>query len=268
MTRFRVIPYRRGSRSATALARSLPNSALLRLEGSRFQPRFDDVVINWGNTQPPPLNRAGLGVYGFRYLNEPEDVARVANKLSFFRLLTEDGCGDILPEWWDETVGPEYFPHDAFPVVCRTVLNGHSGRGIVIANTRDELVPAPLYTKYIKKQSEWRIHLGAPPGLVHQTISVQQKRRNRDVPDDEVNWQVRNHQNGFIYARNDINCPEEVLFAAHRAIVCSGLDFGAVDVIYNERQGRAYVLEINSAPGLEGQTLTDYTNFFNQFRRD
>jgi glutathione synthase/RimK-type ligase-like ATP-grasp enzyme len=137
----------------------------------------------------------------------------------------------------------------------------------VIANNRDELVPAPLYTKYIKKNAEYRVHCGLIDGHYH-TIAVQQKRRSRDVPDDEVNWQVRNHHNGFIFARDNVTLPVQALNASFEAFRASGLDFGAVDVIYNERQERAYVLEINTAPGLEGQTLTDYTNFFNQFRRD
>ncbi len=265
MTRFRVVPYRRGSRSATALSRALPNGALLRLEGSRFQPRLDDVVINWGNTNPPPMPREVFGQRAYRFLNEPEDIARVANKLSFFDLLTEDGCGDIIPTW---SRYPDDIPDDAFPVVCRTILNGHSGRGIVIANTRDELVPAPLYTKYIKKSAEYRVHFGIVGNGNPQTIAVQQKRRNRDVPDEQVNWQVRNHQNGFIYARENVIVQQPVIDVAARAFISSGLDFGAVDVIYNERQGRAYVLEINTAPGLEGQTLTDYVNFFRQFERN
>jgi D-alanine-D-alanine ligase-like ATP-grasp enzyme len=36
------------------------------------------------------------------------------------------------------------------------------------------------------------------------------------------------------------------------------LDFGAVDVIYNRAQDKAYVLEVNTAPGLEGSTLDNY----------
>jgi glutathione synthase/RimK-type ligase-like ATP-grasp enzyme len=238
----------------------------MRLEGSRFRPRLDDVVINWGNTNPPPMPRQALGQRAYRFLNEPEDIARVSNKLSFFQLLQEDNLGGIIPEWW-QNAGE--IPDDAFPVVCRTVLNGHSGCGIVIANSRDELVPAPLYTKYIKKNAEYRVHIGHGAILNDfEIIAVQQKRRNRDVPDDEVNWQVRNHQNGFIYARQDVEQPPAVTRAALTAFLASGLDFGAVDVIYNERSGRAFVLEINTAPGLEGTTLQDYTNFFNQFRRD
>lgn len=264
MTRFRIIPYRAGSRSARALAGAL-DGLQLRLNGSRFQPRRDDVIINWGNTNPPPLPRGALNQRAYRYLNEPDDIVRASNKLRFFQLLTEEGCRDIIPEWWTDRAA---IPDTAFPVVCRTVLAGHSGQGIVIANNRAELVAAPLYTKYIKKQSEFRIHFGRIDNGNPQTIAVQQKRRSRDVPDDAVNWQVRNHQNGFIYARENVTCTQPVVDAAARAFQATGLDFGAVDVIYNERENRAYVLEINTAPGLEGQTLTDYVNFFNQFRRN
>jgi D-alanine-D-alanine ligase-like ATP-grasp enzyme len=38
------------------------------------------------------------------------------------------------------------------------------------------------------------------------------------------------------------------------------LDFGAADVIYNAQQDRAYSLEVNSAPGIMGTTLVNYTN--------
>lgn len=266
MTRFRIIPYKQGSRSARSLAQGL-NGLQLRLEGSRFQPRVDDVIINWGNTNPPPhpIPIGPLNQRQYEYLNDHTDIVRASNKLRFFQLLTAANCGDIIPQWWYDRA---LIPDDAFPVVCRTILNGHSGRGIVIANTRDELVPAPLYTKYVKKQSEFRIHLGRRADDNFDVIAAQQKRRSRDVPDEQVNWQVRNHQNGFIYARENVVVPAAVGDAALRAFEATGLDFGAVDVIYNEREGRAYVLEINTAPGLEGQTLTDYVNFFNQFRRN
>src|SRR3546814_3666736 len=54
----------------------------------------------------------------------------------------------------------EDIPDEAFPIVCRTVLSGHSGVGIVIADNRDDLVPANLYVKYVKKKEEYRVHLG------------------------------------------------------------------------------------------------------------
>lgn len=245
--RTRVIPYRAGSRGATALSRAL-GGLCLRLNGSRFQPRPTDLLINWGNTNCPyplALNAGNINV--------------VSNKLNFFRRMDDTGLMDIVPAYWTNR---EEIPDEAFPVVCRTVLAGHSGDGIVIANNRAELVPASLYVKYVKKNQEWRIHVGQRGGESI-IIAVQRKARRLDVPDDAVNWQVRNHHNGFIYARNDGAVPgDSIIEAAKRSLVASGLDFGAVDVIYNEHQERAYVLEINTAPGLEGSTLDDYVRFF------
>ena len=37
-----------------------------------------------------------------------------------------------------------------------------------------------------------------------------------------------------------------------------GLDFGAVDIIYNNRDDVCYLLEVNTAPGLQGTTLEKY----------
>lgn len=46
--------------------------------------------------------------------------------------------------------------------------------------------------------------------------------------------------------------------AAAKAIDALGLDFGAVDLGVRERDGGIMVLEVNSAPGLEGHTLEVY----------
>ena len=255
MPRYRVIPYRAGSRGATALSRAL-GGLCLKIDGtSRFRPRRDDVIINWGNTNhnyPLAINAGNLTI--------------ASNKLRFFQRMTDTDNGDIIPAFWTRR---EDIPDDAFPIVCRTVLAGHSGEGIVIAATRDDLVPAPLYVKYIKKQDEYRIHVGIRWHLYEQDghaesiiISQQRKARRRETPDEQVNWQVRNHANGFVYVRGDCNPPASVVDAARRALEATGLDFGAVDVIYNARTEQAYVLEINTAPGLEGQTLDDYVRFF------
>lgn len=259
---FRVLPYRAGSRGASSLANALPGGRCLRLRGSQWRPRRDDVVINWGNTD--------LGIVR-QYVNGPArvlngmDLRGATNKLAFFRAMAAAGCGDIIPEFWDSSA---QIPDAAFngdgAIVCRTVLAGHSGEGIVITNNRNELVRAPLFVKYIKKQQEYRIHVGQR-NRQSIIIAQQRKARNRAVPDDAVNWQVRNHQNGFVFVREGFVTPQAVLDAAQRALRATGLDFGAVDVIFNERSGQAYVLEINTAPGLEGQTVQDYVNFFRSF---
>lgn len=249
--RFRVLPYRQGSKGASALATAL-GGKVLKLQGSTFKPRPQDVIINWGNTENMLTGQ-------FTVLNMV-NLKMATNKLNFFKLMKEKGRDEIIPQFWTNR---SEIPVDAYPIVCRTVLAGHSGDGIVIASTPDELVDAPLYVQYVKKKDEYRVHIGRKAGALDcEVIAVQRKARRTDTPDDQVNWQVRNHSNGFVFVRGGVNPPQCVLDAAKSALMESNLDFGAIDVIYNDKQGKAYVLEINTAPGLEGQTVTDYASFF------
>ena len=247
--RYRVLPYKQGSASAAALAQAL-GGRVLKLVDSKFKPKADDIVITWGRTESPWNDEDPHTL-----LNYPSAIASVSNKLIFFQKMAET-CPDSIPQHW---TNKEDIPDDAYPIVCRTILNGHSGAGIVVADSQEGLVDAPLYVKYEKKKDEYRVHLGkTPEGAC--VISAQRKARR--LSSDSPNWQVRNHQNGFVYVREGVQPPVSVLEHARRVFLSSGLDFGAVDVIYNEKKDRAFVLEINTAPGLEGQTVEDYVNYF------
>lgn len=259
MAKFRIVPYRQGSRGAKELADALPRGRVLKLEGSKFVPTHEDVIINWGNTQGFPIQiPRAMGVPIPTVLNFPDDIRLASNKLIFFNTMREEGLNDIIPEFWTRRGD---IPDDAFPIVCRTVLAGHSGAGIHLANNRNELVDAPLYVRYIKKEHEYRVHVGNTDESI--IIAVQRKARREGF--ENPNWQIRNHDNGFVFVRNGFNPPQAVLDAARRSFEATNLDFGAVDVIWNSRQERAYVLEINTAPGLEGQTIEDYAAFFRTF---
>jgi hypothetical protein len=272
--RYRVLPYRQGSKGAKALADAL-GGKVLKLQGSSFVWKPGDVVINWGNVDPSLVN--GWPAQPINY-NQAAQLKGASNKKLFFELMYGANLSSIIPRFW---VNKEDIPDDAFPVVCRTVLAGHSGDGIVIANDYEHLVNAPLYVQYIKKKDEYRVHVGrktssnpetaaTPPGSAEEAvartsiIAIQRKARRLDTPDEDVNWKVRNHANGFVFVRGGVSPHPDVIDAARSALLASGLDFGAVDVIYNEEKAKAYVLEINTAPGLEGQTVEDYAQFFRQ----
>lgn len=242
--RKRVWAYRQGSKSAKALATALGGRVLKR-NGSTFVFKTSDVAINWGD--PDAVRPATPGLTLFNYC----DLRAASNKKTFFQKMKEEHS-DIIPEFWTDRSA---IPADVYPVVCRTTLAGHSGEGIVIADTVDQLVDAPLYVRYVKKKDEYRVHCSSTT-----IISVQRKARRLDC--ETPNWKVRNHANGFIYVRNEINPPPSVIANALQAIGATQLDFGAVDVIWNEHEQKAYVLEINTAPGLEGQTVDDYASFF------
>jgi len=108
------------------------------------------------------------------------------------------------------------------------------------------------------------VHLVKQKNGSPKVFDIQRKARDPNVPDNEVNWRVRNHGNGFIYVRNDVHPSDYVIQAASICFLKSGLDFCAMDVIWNERRGVAYVLEGNTAPGLTGTTLENYVKMFKE----
>jgi hypothetical protein len=143
-------------------------------------------------------------------------------------------------------------------IYCRTSLTSHSGGGIVIAKNILDLVEAPLYTLGTKHKYEYRVHV-----FRESVIDVQQKKRR-------LNWTggdtgIRNHSNGYVYARADINYPVEIEQAAIQAVKILGLDFGAVDIGYRERDNKVFLFEVNTAPGLTGTTLVKYAQAFKDY---
>lgn len=248
MTKYRIYPYKQGSASAKKLAEALDGKVLKHV-GSKYKPRLGDVVVNWGAAAPPVLAPATT-------LNADVRVAQ-CKKASLIKLAE---AGIRVPDFVADganRINPERKVVDAvidlgFPVVCRTLLRGHSGDGIVIANNADELVDAPLYTKYVKKKDEYRVHV-----LKDKAFFIQRKARKLD--NDKPNWLVRNLEGGFVF----VECPAEevpadVINQAVATVTALAIDFGGVDVIWNEREQKAYVLECNTACGLEDRTAERY----------
>lgn len=249
-----MFPYNRASEGCRELAQAL-GILRIRRENSRYRGRPTKTVINWGNSSLPEE------VAKSTILNSAESVALCSNKLAFFRHIRGTEASIHVPavtESFDEALE---WVRSGREVVARTVLNGHSGRGIVIMNNNDPatLVRAPLYVEYIKKMEEYRVHI-----VNGQVIDIQRKVLSSAKRDsgEEIDWKVRNHDNGFIFQREGIDPHESVTTSALRVFEFSGLDFGAVDVIFNRSRQQSYVLEINTAPGLQGQTIESYATAF------
>ncbi len=245
-----IYPYNKGSQSAKLLSEAL-NVKRLKLVGRKFKGRPDKTVINWGSSKISDQAAA------CKVINVPEAVMLSSNKLKSFELFKEAGVS--IPPFWTNKDEAEEEIRNGSCIVCRTILSGHSGAGIVIANNVDELVKAPLYVAYIPKKHEYRYHV-----FMGKVIDVQRKARNKDVADEDVNWKVRNHDNGFIFMREGVEEDARASEQAILAVEALGLDFGAVDIIWNEKKDTYYVLEVNSAPGLTGTTLDNYVDAFKE----
>ena len=123
----------------------------------------------------------------------------------------------------------------------------------MVASSIEELVAAPLYTQGIEKDKEYRVHV-----FKGQVIDYQQKKQRIGVESDST---IRNHSTGWVYTRISVVLPEGVKEQAIKAVDALGLDFGAVDIC-TDLEGTPFVLEVNTAPGLEGTTLEKYIEAF------
>jgi glutathione synthase/RimK-type ligase-like ATP-grasp enzyme len=138
-------------------------------------------------------------------------------------------------------------------VYCRTTVRGYGGVGIVLARKPEELVSAPLYTKGIKKDREFRIHVMGGEVIFQQEKKMMAKGRRPE----RFNAHVRNHANGWVFADQNLVIPGQVIDVARRCVVSCGLDFGAVDVLWNDKLG-AFILEVNTAIGLQPKLAAIY----------
>lgn len=243
-----IYPYKTGSSSARLLSEAL-NCRRIKIQNSNYSPKEDHLVINWGNSNLP--NWDGDDYF---MLNHPEYIASACDKQAAFVIM--DNYGVHVPDYADslEEAREWFVDNPNVVVVQRSTTNGHGGQGITIVTNVNNLVEAPLYTKYIKKSAEYRVHV-----FVDHAIDVVQKKLRSDLPDDfVVNHQIRNHDNGWVFCRDNIEYNEQVVEQAVLAVQALNLDFGAVDVIWNNHYQTAYVLEVNSAPGIEGTTVEKY----------
>lgn len=277
MATLRIEPYKLTSRGAKALSRK---TGILRVTPDQVRRHGSfTTLLNWGNSERR---------FDCDYINIPEAVAVASDKLRSCRELREGGIATAAYTTRPERAC-EWLASD-IPVLARQYLRASGGRGITYlepgeyahssADPRESptsvevsdsdgrnsgaavaggltrgrrIVEAPLYTKYMKKADEYRIHVF--DGVV---IDIQQKRKRQETPNEEINYQIRNHTNGWVYCRDNVDCPSPAIDNAVRAVDVLGLDFGAVDVGYNNHEESACVYEVNTAPGLEGTTLEKY----------
>lgn len=138
------------------------------------------------------------------------------------------------------------------PVVCRTLTHASEGKGIVIAEQPQEVVQAPVYTKYKKKKREFRVHI-----FGDKVVHVLEKRRKASY-EGTADTKVRNTANGYVFCSENIVEPEGIRELALKASKVTQSDFKGVDIGWNEKKQELFVIEVNSAPGIEGSNVERY----------
>lgn len=233
-----------------------------------------DLIINWGVSSDnlvnfPKLNSIVNKVGVHNFINNPFGITDSVDKAQTLSLLKNMGLPHVTFTTNKETAW-KWYNTTAGTIFCRTILKGHGGDGIVLANRKkegqqftEETFPVcKLYTKYFKKNKEFRYHV-----MNNEVIDVQEKRRmNADKLQEKgfkPNPMIRNFANGWAFCREDVVVDDTIAHTCKEALHALGLDFGALDVLVNtDDNGKVInfaICEVNSAPGIEATSLVNYT---------
>lgn len=145
---------------------------------------------------------------------------------------------------------PPPFKSPRYPVLARK-LHHHGGKDILICRSPKRCRIAAgrgrtFFTQLIPSSTEFRVwvyrnrHLGT-----YEKVLKYPAKRKRMVG--------RNYRNGYAFELcTEGKIPRSAVEMAILSVSALGLDFGAVDVLLG-RDGKYYVLEVNTAPGVEGE---------------
>jgi len=240
----RILCYKLGSRSAKALSKAT-NIKRVRHNGE-FRNNYNHCVISWGCSTVPSFPTDKL-------INSTQAIQMSANKLKTFARLKEKRVP--IPYYTTDRGTAQIWVDAGLKVFERHSLTGHSGAGILVKE-EGQLNLAPLYTVDCEHSIEYRVHIAE--GVC---IDVQEKRKRNGT---EADPHVRNHGNGYVFCRQNVEISDDAIEVAKRAVLALGLNFGAVDLAVTE-DGRAFCLEVNTAPALEGTTLQIYTELIQYY---
>lgn len=203
-----------------------------------FEPRPGQAILDWGRSDIPKWDRPDLN-----WLNHPDKVRNAVDKLRSFARFEHYGVNCVpftrhyqKAAFWLET--------DKW-VVCRQDTSGYDGKGLFLAKTPNQLVPAPLYTQFIQSTREFRAYIFRGEG-----IDLLEKK-------DGSNPYIRTDGNDWSYQRTS-HWPAEWEVEARKAVKACGLDFGGVDMLWDGHKW--WVLEVNTAPDIAYLTVEKFAN--------
>lgn len=178
------------------------------------------------------------------------------DKLTQYRWFQGQGLSSL--EFTTDRETASQWCAEGHTVFGRKYLNSSCGKGIVVLEGVNAFAGngasyCPVYTKYKKKKREFRVHV-----FKDRVVMVCEKLRKKEF-NGERDTKIRNLANGYVFVQNVANEPTGLRELALAAAAVSPSDFKGVDIGYNEKKEELFIIEVNSAPGIQGSNVNRYT---------
>ena len=227
-----------------------------------------NVVALWGKPRDNKLNTISNDAI---IINHPLKTAIARSKLRTLNTLSAVGCS-VVP-YTTSYKEALVWARNGDTVYARTKLNSFGGKGIVVitpetVHSMYTMADCALFTLGIPYEDcvEYRVHAGRNSSGEVVVIDITQKKRRNGWKDlSTFSNTVRNYKNGWVYCRMNSEVPGCIITESRKAIKYTGVEFGAVDIIYRRSNHTPYILEVNTAPGLDSPTtIQKYAEFFTE----
>lgn len=196
---------------------------------------FDNsVIIRWGTREPITCHNSII-------YNKSGAIANATDKLASRQLFAEKGVSTprLLNQVDDYREGI---------IIARPFVHS-KGSNFVVLNTKEELEKhwrtGWYYSEFVDKVREFRVHCG------HGKVLALMEKHNPNNGNHAWN-RAQNDTEPFTRIKQSESDEQElrnVLVEGLKAVDALGLDMGGVDVML-DKNGIAYVLEVNTAPTL------------------
>ncbi len=223
------------------------------------RPQRADSIILWRSLEDFTSGNV-------RVFNNANAIRNASHKYKSLKMFEEAGvnvppCSTRLEDLTKDKFSGIIFARQFYHTKGQDIAIGEFKDGKFVGYTWKDINGNPVdpddaqyFIKYLKPIGEYRYHVA-----FGKVILPTKKVLSEGETDDSL---IRNHQDG---KWKQVVCKETERFskACIKAVEALGLDFGAVDFI--NVGGKAYVLEVNTAPGLEVENrLEAYVKAFKE----
>jgi hypothetical protein len=188
-------------------------------------------------------------------LNAPSFIDTCSNKLRTSKYFLLD-----RPESFDF---PVFHPcsevPSKYPVIIRKTLIGSGGIGIVVVRSQAEFMPHTrngyYWTEFVNLSREYRVHmLGNTMSRIFEKLPTD--------PNNKDELPIRNLSRGYHFSLLSGTSGFEGLRTVCAELASKmGNYFYGLDIGWNRDTKRYFVIELNSAPGLNEHTANEYAQF-------